>query len=69
MEEAAASLGAGKVAVFRRIVFPNLLPAILSGVALCVCLGRTMSLAPVVLISWAIARGDEVALSSSPSAS
>ncbi|HEY8628718.1 MAG TPA: sulfate ABC transporter permease subunit CysT [Gaiellaceae bacterium] len=34
MEEAAASLGAGKVAVLRRIVFPNLLPAILSGVAL-----------------------------------
>ena len=34
MEEAAASLGAGMVAVFRRIVFPNLLPAILSGVAL-----------------------------------
>jgi sulfate transport system permease protein len=34
MEEAAASLGAGPTAVFRRIVFPNLLPAILSGVAL-----------------------------------
>jgi sulfate transport system permease protein len=34
MEEAAASLGAGKVAIFRRIIFPNLLPAILSGVAL-----------------------------------
>jgi sulfate transport system permease protein len=34
MEEAAASLGAGRLAVFRRIVFPNLLPAILSGVAL-----------------------------------
>jgi sulfate/thiosulfate transport system permease protein len=34
MEEAAASLGAGPIAVFRRIVFPNLLPAILSGVAL-----------------------------------
>ncbi|HYX77053.1 MAG TPA: sulfate ABC transporter permease subunit CysT [Gaiellaceae bacterium] len=34
MEEAAASLGAGRVATFRRIVFPNLLPAILSGVAL-----------------------------------
>ena len=34
MEEAAASLGAGRWGVFRRIVFPNLLPAILSGVAL-----------------------------------
>jgi sulfate/thiosulfate transport system permease protein len=34
MEEAARSLGAGAVAVFRRIVFPNLLPAILSGSAL-----------------------------------
>jgi sulfate/thiosulfate transport system permease protein len=34
MEEAAASLGAGSFAIFRRIVFPNVLPAILSGVAL-----------------------------------
>ena len=34
MEEAARSLGAGPLAVFRRIVFPNLLPAILSGAAL-----------------------------------
>jgi sulfate transport system permease protein len=34
MEEAAESLGAGRIAVFRRIVFPNLLPAVLSGVAL-----------------------------------
>jgi sulfate transport system permease protein len=34
MEEAAASLGASALATFRRIVFPNLLPAILSGVAL-----------------------------------
>src|SRR5438445_7131786 len=34
MEEAAASLGARSTAIFRRIVFPNLLPAILSGVAL-----------------------------------
>ena len=34
MEEAAASLGARPFGVFRRIVFPNLLPAILSGVAL-----------------------------------
>ncbi len=34
MEEAAASLGARPLAIFRRIVFPNLLPAILSGVTL-----------------------------------
>jgi sulfate transport system permease protein len=34
MEEAAASLGAGSFSIFRRIVFPSLLPAILSGVAL-----------------------------------
>jgi sulfate transport system permease protein len=34
MEEAAASLGAGSLATFRRIVLPNILPAILSGVAL-----------------------------------
>ena len=34
MEEAAASLGARPFSIFRRIVFPNLLPAILSGVAL-----------------------------------
>ena len=34
MEEAAASLGAGRVTIFRRIVFPHLLPALLSGVAL-----------------------------------
>jgi sulfate transport system permease protein len=34
LEEAARSLGAGAVDVFRRVVFPNLLPAILSGSAL-----------------------------------
>ena len=34
MEEAAASLGANRVTIFRRIVFPHLLPALLSGVAL-----------------------------------
>jgi sulfate/thiosulfate transport system permease protein len=34
MEEAAASLGANRLTTFRRIVFPNLLPAILAGVAL-----------------------------------
>jgi sulfate transport system permease protein len=34
MEEAATSLGAGGFTVFRRIVFPNLLPGILAGVTL-----------------------------------
>jgi sulfate/thiosulfate transport system permease protein len=34
MEEAATSLGAGGFTVFRRIVFPNLLPGILAGVML-----------------------------------
>jgi sulfate transport system permease protein len=34
MEEAAASLGATGFTIFRRVIFPNLVPAILSGVAL-----------------------------------
>jgi sulfate transport system permease protein len=34
MEQAAASLGASELTAFRRIVFPNILPGILSGVAL-----------------------------------
>jgi sulfate transport system permease protein len=34
MEEAAASLGAGSLTIFRRIILPNLWPAILAGVAL-----------------------------------
>ena len=34
MEEAAASLGASRLTILRRIVFPHLLPALLSGVAL-----------------------------------
>jgi sulfate transport system permease protein len=34
MEEAAASLGAGGFTIFRRIVFPNLLPGLAAGVAL-----------------------------------
>jgi sulfate transport system permease protein len=34
MEQAARSLGASELTIFRRIVFPNILPGILSGVAL-----------------------------------
>jgi sulfate transport system permease protein len=34
MEEAAASLGAGAFTIFRKIILPGLLPAILAGVAL-----------------------------------
>ncbi|MGL6279487.1 MAG: sulfate ABC transporter permease subunit CysT [Gaiella sp.] len=34
MEEAAASLGASELTTFRRVIFPNILPGILSGVAL-----------------------------------
>ena len=34
VEEAAASLGASGLTIFRRIIFPNILPALLSGIAL-----------------------------------
>jgi sulfate transport system permease protein len=34
MEQAAASLGAGNATIFRRIILPNLLPAMISGTAL-----------------------------------
>jgi sulfate transport system permease protein len=34
MEEAAASLGAGPLTTFRRVILPNLTPAILAGAAL-----------------------------------
>jgi sulfate transport system permease protein len=50
MEEAARSLGAGQVAVFRRIVLPNLLPGILSGVVL--ALARALGeIGAVVLVA------------------
>jgi sulfate transport system permease protein len=50
MEEAAASLGAGPALTFRRIVLPNLLPAVLSGAAL--SFGRAMGeFGAVILIS------------------
>jgi sulfate transport system permease protein len=34
MEEAAASLGAGPLTIFRRVILPNLVPAVLSGAAM-----------------------------------
>jgi sulfate transport system permease protein len=34
VEEAAASLGAGGLTIFRRIIFPSILPGLLSGIAL-----------------------------------
>jgi sulfate transport system permease protein len=60
MEEAATSLGARGFTVFRRIVLPNLTPAILSGVALgfARALGEFGS---VVLISGNIPYSTEVA--------
>ena len=59
MEDAAASLGARPSTVFRRIVLPNLMPAILAGggLALARCLGEFGS---VVLISGNIPNKTEV---------
>ena len=60
MEEAAASLGASKLQVFRRIVLPNILPAILSGMAL--AFARAVGeFGAVVLISGNIPFKTEVA--------
>jgi len=60
MEEAAASLGASPVTVIRRVILPNLVPAILTGGALCFarCMGEFGS---VVLISGNIPSSTEVA--------
>ena len=60
MEEAASSLGASNMQVFRRIVLPNLSPAILSGVAL--AFARAIGeFGSVVLISGNIPFKTEVA--------
>ncbi len=60
MEEAARSLGAGQATVFRRIVLPNLLPGILSGVVL--ALARALGeIGSVVLISGNLPYRTEVA--------
>jgi sulfate transport system permease protein len=60
MEEAAASLGAGAFQVFRRIVLPNVFPAVLSGVAL--AFARAIGeFGSVVLISGNLPFDTEVA--------
>jgi sulfate/thiosulfate transport system permease protein len=60
MEEAAASLGARPLTIFRRIVLPNLRPAILSGVAL--SFGKAVGeFGSVVLITGNIPFETEVA--------
>jgi sulfate transport system permease protein len=60
MEEAAASLGAGKITTFRRVVLPNLLPAIMAGAAL--AFARAMSeFGSTVLISGNIPFRTQVA--------
>lgn len=59
-EDAARSLGAGELAVFRRIVLPNLLPGVLSGVAL--ALARAVGeIGAVVIISGNLPYRTEVA--------
>ena len=60
MEEAAASLGARPFTTFRRIVLPNLLPAMLSGAAL--SFGKAVGeFGSIVLISGNIPFDTEVA--------
>lgn len=55
VEEAAASLGAGPMTRFRRIVLPSIWPAIMSGAAL--AFGRAMGeYGAVILISGGVAR-------------
>ena len=60
MEQAAASLGAGPFTIFRRIIFPNLLPAVIGGCGLAFsrALGEFGSL---VLITGNIPFDDQVA--------
>jgi sulfate transport system permease protein len=60
MEEAAATLGAGQITIFRRIILPTLLPALLSGLAL--GFARSMGeFGAVVLITGNIPFKTEVA--------
>jgi sulfate transport system permease protein len=57
VEEAAASLGAGGLTTFRRVIFPNLLPGLLSGIALAFAraLGEYGSLVLIASLSTPVA--------------
>jgi len=60
MEQAARSLGASELAVFRRVVLPNILPGILSGVAL--AFARAIGeIGALVIISGSLPYRTEVA--------
>jgi sulfate/thiosulfate transport system permease protein len=60
MEEAAASLGAGPLTIFRRVILPNLTPAIIAGAAL--AFARSVGeFGSLVLISGNIPFDTEVA--------
>jgi sulfate transport system permease protein len=60
MEEAAASLGAARFTIFRRVVLPHLLPALLSGVGR--AFGRAIGeFGAVILIAGNIPFKTEVA--------
>ena len=60
MEQAARSLGASELAVFRRVVLPNILPGILSGVAL--AFARAIGeIGALVIISGSLPYKTEVA--------
>ena len=60
MEQAARSLGASELTVFRRIVLPNILPGILSGVAL--AFARAVGeIGSLVIISGSLPYKTEVA--------
>ena len=61
MEEAAASLGAGRCTIFRRIVLPNLVPAILVGRRARPSPARVGEFGSVVLISGNMPFKTEVA--------
>ena len=60
VEEAGASLGAGRLTVFRRLILPNLVPAMAAGAALSFARGLG-EYGSVVLISGSLPRRTEVA--------